>query len=149
MRICALLNSHHGWRLSFFSSVDQYLKIVVVTSTHTLSKSWSASGLVPCDTVYMVCYFLGSSWRFIQEVISLNSLNISVLSYPEMLLINYQNARSWIGRFKRNLHYFRGTSRTLIFINITKHTYIRIWTVTKIKTLEKCGILAVPRILRV
>jgi len=77
------------------SSLDQYLKIIMVSSTHMLSKSWSACDLMRCDTVCMVCYFLGSSWRFIEEVISLNSLNIAVLSYPEMFLINYKNARSW------------------------------------------------------
>ena len=49
------------------------------------------------------------------------------------------------GCFRRNLRYFGRTFLRKVYIDITKHTYIRSWAVTDILMGEKCGLLVLSR----
>ena len=76
-----------------------------------------------------------------------NNLNVEefLLRSPTLCKINYFLLMAqYTGCAGRNVPHFGRMFLKLKYIDITKNTYIRSWTVTEIMAREKCGLLAVP-----
>lgn len=114
-------------------------------------------GLLPVPHPILIRKYQANSgtatWfrTYMWGVIYLRNVDPPIWYDTDVKLFEIQRVWSWdfnsgiayTGCFRKNLSYFGRTFLGLIYIDITRRTCIRGWTVVKILTWEKCGLLAV------
>ena len=108
---------------------------------------WHTAGRRLTFTVFCPC----ERDKEIKSVQIALSICIAVLNVPTAVLIIHNinfYAYIYTGCPRRNGQNFGRVFLMLYYTDITQNTYIQSWTVTEIMTIEKCGLLGCPRIVR-